>query len=66
MGRGKNKHKCVHHWVINSVNVGHCIRPGCDAVKDFGKLQDRAARLPEWMREKASAGGKRGTNSAKL
>ncbi len=28
--------KCVHHWLINSSNVGRCRK--CDKVKDFGRL----------------------------
>ena len=26
-----------HHWIIDSKDVGHCIKPGCEAVRDFGK-----------------------------
>lgn len=29
--------ECIHHWIIDSNDVGHCIKPGCGAVRDFGK-----------------------------
>jgi hypothetical protein len=28
--------KCVHHWLIDSSNVGRCRK--CGRVKDFGRL----------------------------
>lgn len=39
-------HKCPpHHWLIDSFNVGHCIEEGCNAVKDFNKLQEYESGL---------------------
>ena len=29
--------ECTHHWILDANDVGHCIKPGCDAVRDFGK-----------------------------
>lgn len=26
-----------HYWIIDSLNVGRCKKPGCGAVRDFGK-----------------------------
>jgi len=40
IARPDNK-QCVHHWVIDEYNVGHCIKPGCDAVRDFGALLEK-------------------------
>ncbi|MBA7540292.1 hypothetical protein ES705_32587 [subsurface metagenome] len=31
--------KCVHHWIIDSQNIGRCQK--CQAVRDFSKLQRR-------------------------
>jgi len=31
--------QCIHHWVIDASNVGHCIK--CPAVRDFGALLKR-------------------------
>ena len=28
--------ECIHHWVIDASNVGHCKK--CPAVRDFGAL----------------------------
>ena len=69
---GRNNHKCVPSWMIDNRNVGRCLkdqtgacsdsglRCPCDGVRDFGKMQGKS-RVPEWMREKASTGGKRGS-----
>ncbi len=35
---------CVHHWIINDKDIGRCIKPGCGAVRDFGK------ELTKWKR----------------
>lgn len=26
-----------HYWIIDSLNVGRCKKPGCGEVRDFGK-----------------------------
>jgi len=31
---------CTHYWIIDSDNVGHC--KYCPAVRDFGRLLQRA------------------------
>jgi hypothetical protein len=30
-----------HHWIIDSHNIGRCIKPGCTLVRNFEKLQER-------------------------
>ena len=35
---------CTHHWIIDSNNVGRCIKPGCGAVRDFEKLRRKEER----------------------
>ena len=35
------RQECIHHWKIDRYNVGHCIKPGCGAVRDFGVLQKK-------------------------
>ena len=37
--------QCTHYWIIDANNVGHCIKPGCGAVRDFGK------ELKKWSKE---------------
>lgn len=53
--KDNQKDGCVHYWWINRDNVGYCVRPGCDAVRDFGAMQRRAERR---AKETASIGGK--------
>ena len=36
--------QCTHYWKIDDYNVGHCIKPGCGAVKDFGALLKKLQR----------------------
>lgn len=31
--------QCIHHWVIDELNVGRCKK--CPAVKDFGALLNK-------------------------
>lgn len=52
--KDNQKDGCVHHWYINSANVGRCVRPGCDAVRDFGSMRRRAERR---AKETSSIGG---------
>jgi len=33
-----------HHWIIDSQNVGRCKKPGCGAVRDFGKEMTKHLR----------------------
>ena len=35
------KIKHAHHWIIDRNDFGHCKLPGCDATKDFRKLQNK-------------------------
>ncbi len=37
--------QCIHYWKIDRYNVGHCIKPGCSAVKDFGALLKKEQRV---------------------
>ena len=37
--------QCIHYWKIDRDNVGHCIKPGCGAVKDFGALFKKEQRV---------------------
>lgn len=71
----KNNHKCAAWWLIDSQNVGECLKlypdkdlivcgdtgKPCpyDGIKDFGERIRKAEKAPIWMREKASKGGKR-------
>lgn len=42
----KQLNKCPpHHWMIDSYNIGHCTKEGCDAVKDFNELQNHEPKL---------------------
>ena len=45
---------CTHYWIINDKNVGHCIKPGCGAVRDFGK------ELAKWRGKETEGGVERG------
>jgi hypothetical protein len=50
---------CVHHWVIDEFNVGHC--KNCPAVRDFGALQQGVVKHAAGMIHIAQQrGGKRG------
>jgi hypothetical protein len=33
-----------HYWLIDSQNVGRCKKPGCGAVRDFGKELKKASK----------------------
>ncbi len=50
--------ECTHYWIIDDKDVGHCIKPGCGAVRDFGKEMRR------WQEKESEGrverGGKRG------
>ncbi|GAI27267.1 unnamed protein product [marine sediment metagenome] len=38
--------KCPpHHWMIDSYNIGYCIKEGCNAVMDFNRLQGHESKL---------------------
>ena len=28
--------QCTHYWKIDEYDIGHCIKPGCGAERDFG------------------------------
>lgn len=50
------KNDCIHHWIIDSRNIGRCIK--CPAVKDFGALLEPRERRAV-NREKSRRGGKK-------
>ena len=37
--------QCIHYRKIDRYNVGHCIKLGCGAVKDFGALQKKELKV---------------------
>ena len=45
--------RCVHHWLIDSENIGTCRK--CGAVRDFGKLQVRMGRGPVSLTRREAA-----------
>ncbi|MBU0846724.1 hypothetical protein KKH23_05995 [Patescibacteria group bacterium] len=47
--------ECTHYWIIGSDNVGHC--KYCPAVRDFGRLLQRAGVF--------AAAGRRGAKASK-
>lgn len=52
--------QCVHHWVIDELNVGHC--KNCPAVKDFGALMNKDKKVAQILhpaREHVKRGRKR-------
>lgn len=51
------KAECTHYWIINDKNVGHCIKPGCGAVRDFGK------ELAKWSKRLSDGRIERGQHS---
>jgi len=48
--------QCVHHWVIDELNVGRCIK--CPAVKDFDALMNKDKKVARILHPAGS--GKRG------
>ncbi len=61
----KDNKQCVHHWIIDSNNVGRCIK--CGAVKDFGKPLEKLSReLSEKQTERGQLPYKRGKPSKLL
>lgn len=60
--------ECVHHWIIDEFNMGHCIKPGCGAVKDFGALMIKYNKQISHLAREHGAfkhGAKRGRESIK-
>jgi len=51
------KAECIHYWIINDRDIGHCIKPGCGAVRDFGK------QMRKWASEKSDGRLERGQHS---
>jgi len=39
------KEQCIHHWFIDSQNVGRCKK--CPEVKDFGAMHTKASAAME-------------------
>lgn len=35
-----------HYWILDSENVGRCKKPGCGAVRDFGKELKKSLKRP--------------------
>ena len=52
------KKQCVHHWVIDDLNVGRCKK--CPAVKDFDALMNKDKNVAEILHLAPKGGGKRG------
>ena len=50
--------KCPpHYWIIDDKDVGHCIKPGCGVVRDFGK------KLEKWRKKESEGRVERGQRS---
>jgi len=50
------KTECVHHWLIDLDNIGHCIK--CGAVKNFGALMRKEGILQPARQHSAKRGRK--------
>ncbi len=48
--------QCVHHWVVDELNVGRC--KNCPAVKDFDALMNKDKKVAQILHP--AGGGKRG------
>jgi len=57
--------QCVHHWRLDGHNVGHCIKPGCGAVRDFGALL-RQKQFPFAYQEQEGQGRRKGRPKKKV
>jgi len=57
---GTGNQQCVHRWIIDSIDVGHCVK--CGAVKDFRVLREKELKAQSVPPERRGRrGGRRGS-----